>query len=179
MMDWQKEQDEVYGNNGRARRRNANYESLGFQLPADATARPAVVEEPTPLLPPSYPFIDLLPPEILLILQDDVSAPAPPPSLEPIIEGLQALLPFVREALKSLRCWDSGWEEILVHHRVEACKAKFVVKGGMGDGQRVSCWTGRGMYGSWEWEEGIGLWVSLSLISSNACKDEVLALTIF
>lgn len=111
----------------------------------------------TPLPPPSYPFIDLLPPEILLILQDDFSAPAPPPSLEPIIEGLQSLLPFAREALKSIRCWESGWEEILVHHGVEASKAKFVVKGGMGDNQRVSCWAGRGMYGSWEWEEETGL----------------------
>lgn len=100
MMNWQKEQDEVYGNNGRAHQRNATYESRRFQLPADAAARPAVVEEPALLLPPSYPFIDLLPPEILLILQDDLSTPAPPPSVELIIEGLQALLPFAREALK-------------------------------------------------------------------------------
>lgn len=53
-----------------------------------------------------------------------------------------------------------------------------MVKGGMGDGQRV-CWAGRGMYGSWEWEEDSGLWVSLSLTSSKACEDEVLALNNF
>lgn len=137
MIDWQKEQEKVYGNNGRTRRRNANYESRRSQLAADAAAQPAVVEEPAPLLPPSYTFADLLPPEILLILQDDLSTPATPPSLEPVIEGLQALLPFAREALKSLRIWDSGWEEISIHHRVEVYKAKFVVKGGMGDGQSV------------------------------------------